>query len=210
MKTDNLLIGNGVNLNGSHLFTSREIINWIKKTLHNGFYFLRFDNNISFLSDIIEYFDFDNFSGNIEELLSQCFKLVINKSQSYFKNLSEIRCLELSTLLKRVFINAMFVKNSQLINIEIPDDITRKIKSYKKVFTTNYHEYWDENDKAIYLHGKIFFTQYERSDYGIDEERVTYDIEYNSAMEDYLAEKYYFPIENIEDIIMLPSGYKNR
>lgn len=208
MKTENLLIGNGVNLNGSHLFTSKEIIKRIEKTMQFGIDFLSLQNNRNFLRDIKENFDFDNFSGNVEELLFECFKLVINKRNQYFKVLNEKCFLELLTLLKRIFINAIFVKNNQLINIEIPDVIVGKIKSYKRIFSTNYYEYWDNKNITTHLHGKISFTPFDKSEYSVEEEKIIYDIEYASAIDDLFIEKDHFPIENLEDIIMIPVGYK--
>ena len=189
-------------------FTSKEIIKRIEKTIQFGIDFLSLQNNKNFLRDIKENFDFDNFSGNIEELLFECFKLVINKRNQYFKVLNEKCFLELLTLLKRIFINAIFVKNNQLINIEIPDVIVGKIKSYKRIFSTNYYEYWDNKNITTHLHGKISFTPFDKSEYSVDEEGIIYDIEYASAIDDLFIEKYHFPIENLEDMIMLPSGYK--
>lgn len=208
MKTDNLLLGNGVNLTNSNYLSSKEIVIRIEKTLQSAIYFLGMQNNIVFLTEIKNNFDFTGFSGNVEELLFECFKLVITKRENYFKKLTEKRFLELLTLLKRVFINAMFVENNALIKVEIPREMVNKIKSHKRIFSTNYYEYWDDKNITNHLHGKIDFIPFDKNDYTIEEDRMIFDVEYASAIDDMFTEKYHFPIENLDEIIMLPVGYQ--
>ncbi|MFH5881216.1 hypothetical protein [Liberiplasma polymorphum] len=208
MKTDNLLLGNGVNLTNSNYLSSKEIVKRIEKTLQSAIYFLGTQNNIVFLTEIKNNFDFTRFSGNVEELLFECFKLVITKRESYFKKMTEKRFLELLTLLKRVFINAMFVENNELIKVDIPKEIVYKIKNHKKILSTNYYEYWDDENITIHLHGKIDFIPFDKNDYTIEEDRMMFDIEYASAIDDMFIEKYHFPIESLDELIMLPVGYQ--
>ncbi len=208
MKSSNLLLGNGVNINSNVFFRSEEINKRIEKTIENGIYFLGLQYNLNFLGIIRDNFDFSNNLDNVEVLLGKLFKVVIENKQDYFKQLTEKKFLEVLTLLKIIIINAIFTVDNQLIKLDIPEYIVDKINSYDKIFSLNYFEFWDKTNKSIHLHGKIRYQRFDRDDFTIDKNREKYYINYASAIDDLLSEKFYFPIVNIDEIIMLPIGYK--
>lgn len=204
----NLLIGNGVNLINNDLFGSKKITQRIKDLLPLAFEYFGFQNNVRFIKDIDDNFDFDDYSGSVEELLYDCCKVVINiHKEEYFKTLSRAKFFELVTLLKKVFINAIFIKDNISIKPNIPNDIIKCIKSFDNIFSLNYIEFWDQESRVQYLHGKIEYQEFRKEDFGIDTNRMEYDIDYAFAMEMFLNDFYYFPIRNLEDLLMLPIKY---
>lgn len=208
MKKENLLIGNGINLTVSDYFKNNQVAWRIKKMLPTAFDFFEFQYNVAFLKDLEENFDFDNYPKSIEDLLYDCFKLIIEKRKhEYFNKLTKNKFYELLTLLKKLFINALFVEDNKLIELELPELIVQEVKSYNNVFSLNYYEFWDERNITNHLHGKLHYQPYDREDFGIDDKKMETDIDYAFTIDQMLTGYYYFPITNFDELIMLPIRY---
>jgi len=208
MKKENLLIGNGINLTVSDYFKNNQVAWRIKKMLPTAFDFFEFQYNVAFLKDLEENFDFDNYTKGIEDLLYDCFKLIIEKRKhEYFNKLTKNKFYELLTLLKKLFINALFVEDNKLIELELPELIVQEVKSYNNVFSLNYYEFWDESNITNHLHGKLHYQPFNRDDFGIDENKIDTDIDYAFTIDQMLTCYYYFPITNLDELIMLPLRY---
>jgi len=208
MKKDNLLVGNGINLTVSDYFKTNQIAIRIKKMFPIAFDFFEFQYNVTFLKDLEEFFDFDNYSKGLEDLLYDCFKLIVEKrKQDYFNKLTKDKFYELLTLLKKLFINALFIEDNNLIKLEIPQSIIQEVKSYKNVFSLNYYEFWDEDKVTNHLHGKIHYQPFNRDDFGIDDKKMSTDIDYAFTIDQMLTSYYYFPINNLDELIILPLKY---
>lgn len=97
------------------------------------------------------------FKGNIEEIAAEIYK---NIEKDFISNVGYIlgnHEQRLKRYLKKVALNAIFKTENQIINIEINDKIVQKISQYNTILSLNYYDYWDENNRAIHLHGKIDF-----------------------------------------------------
>ena len=208
MAKRNLLLGNGINLSNNDFFSSKQIALRVEELLPLAFEYFGFQNNVRFIKDLEDNFDFKNYTRGVEELLYDCFKLVIDlHKESYFKTLKKDKFFELMALLKKVFINAIFIKGNKMILPDIPKNIIEEIQTYNKIFTLNYNEYWDSEQGIEYLHREINYQEFRRDDFGIDEKKLKYDIDYAFAIEILLNDFYYFPIRNLEDLLMLPTRF---
>ncbi len=80
----------------------------------------------------------------------------------YFYNLLKINnkfcwndCFRLIELIASISIESLFIVDGKYKKPIISIDYENKIKKYDKVFTLNYVEDWDKENKCIYLHGNI-------------------------------------------------------
>jgi len=206
MKNNNIIIGNGINLNGDSPLSNRKIIDRIENTLNQAIMFLGVQHNTVYLQDIQKEFDFKQYSDGIETLLYDCMNLVIDKRKEVFKPLTERRLLELLTLLKIVMINAMFVIDNALIEVVVPKPIVERVRRYDNIFSLNYYEFWDSENETVHLHGKIAYQEFYMDDYDIDDDRMLHDIDYAAAIDDRCAMDYHLPINNPCEVILFPIG----
>jgi len=207
-KQNSLILGNGINLIFEDYFSSKRIAERIKKMLPIAYEYLGFENNVVFLDDLEKEFDFSNYSQGIENLLYDCIKFIISKRKNgYFKKLTKNNFFELMTLLKKVFINAMFVEENKIKSLIIPQSTIDKVLSFDSVYSLNYYEFWDSNGITIHLHGKINYREFNRDDFIIDETRKDYDLDHSFSIDEFMDRIFHFPIRNMEDLIMLPINY---
>lgn len=152
----NLLIGNGVNFNSnSDLLTNEKIQNRFVYFFHLFIDDIKQDDLKYKLLESIDLIA--NFKGNIEEISAIIYKNIENSfstSVGYFSSNHEQR---LKRFLKKVALNAIFKMNNKVINIEINDKYVQRFNQYDTILSINYYDYWDKNNRAIHLHGKIEF-----------------------------------------------------
>lgn len=203
----NLLLGNGVNLiNDNKKFSSNSIAKRVNKLLPMAFLFFPATKNVFYLEKVKEFIDFENYNENIEQLFFDIYKgVILDKKFNYFNQMNDKKLLDFVDIIKKVLINAIFMDGIKFIKITVPNIIVNKIKTFNNIFTMNYYEYWDKENKAIYLHKKITYEEYRRSDFSIDEYKFKRDVDYVDAIETKLSYHMHFPIKNTNDLIMAPS-----
>ncbi|MDY0211143.1 MAG: hypothetical protein RBQ91_07065 [Acholeplasma sp.] len=199
-----ILIGNGINLTSKNDLLSNENIN---KRINNLAEFAKSTfnplHNPIFIYKAVEKFDLKESRRSIEELLELWIDDAVKDNLDGFFNTDyDLRVLSVINTFKRLIINAVFTINGDLIELSIPDKIASKLLTYESVFTTNYHEFWTNSKEVIYLHGKIDYVNFKQNT--MNEIDYSKDIEYISMQEDKNAFDLYFPIKNIDDVIMLP------
>jgi len=91
---NNLIIGNGVNLNSDCLLSTRAIINRIEERLIPAINFLDIRHNSVYLRDLQEAFDFKKYAGSIEDLLFGCMRFVMNKRKEIFEPFHQAKGFE--------------------------------------------------------------------------------------------------------------------
>lgn len=203
----NLLLGNGINLiNDNNKFSANSISKRVKLSIELAIEYFSMTVNTFYLDELKDCIDFDNYDKNIEQLFFDIYKEVIIKERfDYFIPLYERRLIEFIDTIKRVLINSIFIESGNFIEIKIPKKIVDKIYTFKNIYTMNYFEYWDKENKAVYLHGKLKYQEYNRNDFTIDQLKYENDVDYNEAVDKDLGYHMFFPIENTDDLIMAPS-----
>ena len=152
----NLLIGNGINLN-----TVSNNLDFYPDNIEHRFY--NELNNVKYTEEEQElktHLDRwlkikTNKSKNIEQIANDVYCYIENhilNKENFTNSNNDIR---LKKILIKASINAIFLNNKKFINIEIIDSIKNQLSKYENIYTLNYHEYWDEFDKVEYLHGNI-------------------------------------------------------
>ncbi len=149
----NLLIGNGINIAHTDLFSLDNIRDRFYETLLKD----NFNENEQEIKKyILQWVKLkQKLKLNIEEVSNDAYEYVkthIEKEKGVFNSNNNQRLVR---IIKRNALNAIFIKNNKFINISITEDIKEKIEYFENIFTLNYYEYWDEMGKAQYLHGKI-------------------------------------------------------
>ncbi|MCK9289404.1 MAG: hypothetical protein RBS76_05545 [Acholeplasmatales bacterium] len=190
----NLLLGNGVNLiNDNKKFSSNSIAKRVNKLLPMAFLFFPATKNVFYLEKVKEFIDFENYNENIEQLFFDIYKgVILDKKFNYFNQMNDKKLLDFVDIIKKVLINAIFMDGIKFIKITVPNIIVNKIKTFNNIFTMNYYEYWDKENKAIYLHKKITYEEYRRSDFSIDEYKFKRDVDYVDAIETKLSYHMHF------------------
>lgn len=204
-----LLLGNGINISASTKFTTGKIIERIKNLLSQATYFLPIHYNVSMLENLEKKLETLSLSKSIEEIMYELVKdITQNYLTRYNKNLTTTNFLEITTLLKIIIINAIFIDNGKMIDVNIDKNLSAKVISFEKVFSLNYYEYWDVKGIACYLHGCANVRESSNDDILYDENLYKTDIDYNDSIESLQIENFYFPIRNINELILIPSKYK--
>lgn len=152
----NLLIGNGLNL------TNKE-----NDFLYNNRIVFRFKENLKKYYQIckemfrITIYNFDGLLDSINE--NEGIEIVAGKVFDYIHD--EVRktgefswndCYRLIELISEIAIKSIFFENKTFKIPTISDEYQEKIKNtYNNIFSLNYIEDWDIENKVIYLHGNI-------------------------------------------------------
>lgn len=152
----NLLIGNGLNL------TNKE-----NDFLYNNRIVFRFKENLKKYYQIFkEMFrlTIDNFDGLLDSINeNEGIEIVAGKVFDYIhdevKKTGEFSwndCYRLIELISEIAIKSIFFENETFKIPTISDEYQEKIKNtYNNIFSLNYIEDWDIENKVIYLHGNI-------------------------------------------------------
>lgn len=160
MKTRNLLLGNGINI---HFGISEFNLNSIAKRFRNilinssSLYYCLF--GVSITPDVCDKIYAEAANWGIETLASGVYKYI--HANMYDKN--SVNCeYRLLNAVKTSALNAIFFDDTRFIQIpQLESNEISHIMRYDNVFTLNYTEFWDNDDRSIYyLHGRYKKTDY--------------------------------------------------
>ncbi len=148
----NLLLGNGINMHLSVSdMTMQDIAFRFRRNLiiSSPFYELLF--NIAFTESICDDLFVENKKLGIESLAEIVHSYVIkNTPQKITLNL-RMRLIDaiICTSLTAIFYNVNRKIGEEYDALKLPD-----MSLFHKIFSLNYMEFWDRNDKCTYLHGR--------------------------------------------------------
>ena len=150
-----VLIGNGINIaNGNYFFDINSVSvrfwNLIKARINFFEKCLYLDK-----TDLIELESFV-FSDNkgIEQLSGRVYDYYKGKLVKKGK-FNWNYCYRLIELLGCISIESLFIINNNFYKPFISEKYVKKLKSFDKVFTLNYVEDWDDEERCIFLHGNV-------------------------------------------------------
>lgn len=157
-----LLIGNGLNLANNNFYLNIDMVK-------NRFFTELKEKLVLFQKalylDELNYDDIYKYIAKeyigIEELAGHLFDYIQTKvtEKREFSENDNYRTIELIGI---IALRALFIINNQFIEPQVTNSYTSKINKYDKIFTLNYIESWDKNNKCTYLHGNIskYFQNY--------------------------------------------------
>lgn len=159
MKTRNLLLGNGINI---HFGISELYLNSIAKRFHDilinssSLYYCLF--GVSITPDVCDKIYAEATNWGIETLASGVYKYI----HANMHDQNSVNCeYRLLNAVKTSALNAIFFDNSRFIQTpKLECEEICHIMRYDNIFTLNYTEFWDNEERSIYLHGKYKNTNY--------------------------------------------------
>lgn len=157
MSSDNLLIGNGLNMDLDYsLFCATSIEKRFYRVLINTslLYEALFGFRIS--TDVCIRLSEQSREKNIEQLADDLFGLVkahcVKSGVVDSRNLTE----RINAAVKISALNAIFFDSTTPIHLELPEEKEQTLVKYKQILTLNYFEFWDRKQtRCTYLHGKM-------------------------------------------------------
>ena len=153
----NLLIGNGVNLcsdTGCEFFSQTAIKQRFLTVLESSLLEIPFENLRIGIRNAIRLLQ-ESSDANIEELAALVFDVVRRVEtlkNGFFGDNDNQR---LKRILKKAAINSIFIDKGQFKKIDIWEKTRLSISKYNNIFSLNYYEYWDIENRAVFLHNKI-------------------------------------------------------
>ena len=199
-----LLIGNGLNLTNKEANSFFENENINKRFISNLYEYWKVIHNILNLEEtdinVLKRSIEEHLNDNIEKIAGiafQYFQKCIESKRQMFEN-EDDRLIE---LLGEISIKSIFLSDNKFIIPKIKKTYVEKItNNYDKVFTLNYIESWDKNDKVEYLHGSL--KKYIQSCSDIGSSQLSDNPIYNSF------KKHNYSKISFKDIVFIPSDIR--
>jgi len=148
-----LLLGNGINARiGINDFSIKSIANRFQENVRT--YFPIFENLFGVKINEDFFANLDNRTENlgIEVLAGYLYRYVKRNKHDRWTDNDEYRIQDVLTC---ICLSAIFYKKEGKIEGNFDETKMIPLKGYDYIFTLNYFEFWDYDQKSIYLHGKI-------------------------------------------------------
>lgn len=152
-----VLLGNGVNLNGTNRcdYTNEAIAlrfadNLFRhQRIFEGLFYTQLGNEIAELTKLSE-------NENIEHIVERLYDVVrVQYLESTKRETLPVavhhRILD---TIATIGISSIFFKDNKMNYPDVPTKIVSRLINADKIFTLNYFECWDQKSNCIYLHGK--------------------------------------------------------
>lgn len=158
-----ILIGNGINarLKIEQLHTDKIFDRFVSNAQRYVPLFDSVFSNKITAHQINDLFDKNNKNNGIETQARKLYDYVKNVTQHERNIWSDNNENRLQDIITCIAILSIFYDKNGLINPLIDRSLLPDFSNYEKVFTLNYHEFWDGNGFCIPLHGRIDYNALE-------------------------------------------------
>lgn len=145
---NSLLIGNGMNMFlGISALSMENIAQRFEKALYNSRCFYELLFNVSFSEDVCK--RLISYNENIEMLAGKVYKYIIKNMHCPFNEAVYQRLVDEIT---GTAINAIFFDRDGYIDVSYLPTNLAALNTYGRIFSLNYMEFWDLNDRCCFLH----------------------------------------------------------
>ncbi len=198
---ESILIGNGINIaNGNAYLNAENVKKRFLEVLKNKYKLFEKCLGVKELSydNIINEILKDNSNVCIEQLSGKLFdyfyKLILKDNKFCWND-----CYRLIELIGVISIESLFIVDNKFKAPIITEMYANKIKKYNNIFTLNYVENWDKENRCIYLHGNInkYLSEYNNQE--IISNILANTLNLNSN------DKRYIKL-NLKDVIFIPDN----
>jgi hypothetical protein len=152
---NSLLIGNGINmLLGISALSTENIAKRFEKSLHNSSCFYEMLFNVPFSKDVCK--QLISYNENIETLAGKVYKYIIENMHCPFNEAVYQRLVDEIT---GTAINAIFFDKDGYIDVSHSPINLTALNRYEKIFSLNYMEFWDLDDRCCFLHKRYYLPE---------------------------------------------------
>lgn len=151
--TRSLLLGNGINARiGIEGLAVSEIKERFRQNMYRNSYVSEALYGVTLSNDVCNDIIRSSREDGIESLAGSLYTYIKTHANQRWTDNDEIR---LQDVVKCVALTSIFYDGTGKICTDYDSKKLLDISGYERVYTLNYLEFWDKNEKCIYLHGKI-------------------------------------------------------
>ena len=151
--TRGLLFGNGINARiGIEGLAVSEIKERFRQNMYRNSYVSEALYGVTLSNDVCNDIIRSSKEDGIESLAGSLYTYIKTYANQRWTDNDEIR---LQDVVKCIALTSIFYDKNGRICTNYDSKKLLDISGYESVYTLNYLEFWDKNEKCIYLHGKI-------------------------------------------------------